>query len=299
MVTKGREGSAEVFEELAQLRAQCSLLAERAKEAQQRLDRQSNDHLASLGALAARLAHDINNPLALTVANLDVALADLDGRPVNRAELRVALLDARAGALQVGAIIEAVALMGRGRPMPTSAGGLDGASAPGPALAVPRLESALGAASPGEGARGAHAPAGGDPARIASPPAVAVKPRRARVLVIDDEPMVTTALRRLLGRDYELDVSNDSVLALSCLEGTNDYAIVLCDMMMPGLTGAELYAAIARSRPELLERFVFMTGGASTDEARAFLDTCHRPVLDKPFDLFVLEQQIAACAAHH
>ena len=61
--------------------------------------------------------------------------------------------------------------------------------------------------------------------------------------------------------------------------------MILCDLMMPGMSGAEVYAEATARRPELAERFVFMTGGAFTERGREFLASVRAQVLDKPFDV--------------
>ena len=59
--------------------------------------------------------------------------------------------------------------------------------------------------------------------------------------------------------------------------------MVVCDLMMPVMTGMELHAVLARERPDLAARMVFITGGAFTPAARAFLNQVPNPRLDKPF----------------
>jgi PAS domain S-box-containing protein len=117
-----------------------------------------------------------------------------------------------------------------------------------------------------------------------SPPADLVPPGgpRARVLIVDDEPAVLSALRRTLGRDHDV-VAAASPEALEILLSDDRFDLVLCDLMMPELSGMALYERVRRSRPELAERFVFMTGGAFTTGAREFLDRVRLRTLHKPF----------------
>src|SRR6185503_3247554 len=51
----------------------------------------------------------------------------------------------------------------------------------------------------------------------------------------------------------------------------DDYDLVRGDLMMPGKSGMEVYHSVVAQRPELAERFVFISGGASTPEAERFL----------------------------
>ncbi|MFN7135779.1 MAG: hybrid sensor histidine kinase/response regulator, partial [Myxococcales bacterium] len=66
---------------------------------------------------------------------------------------------------------------------------------------------------------------------------------------------------------------------------------------MPGLDGPSFHAALGRRRPGMQERIVFVTGGAFTPDTRAFLASAPNPVVEKPFNLGLLEKLIASAAA--
>ena len=70
--------------------------------------------------------------------------------------------------------------------------------------------------------------------------------------------------------------------------------MVLCDLMMPGLSGMELHERLARSAPEVARRMVFLTGGAFTDGAREFLARVPNPRIEKPFEPSALREAVAA-----
>ena len=108
-----------------------------------------------------------------------------------------------------------------------------------------------------------------------------------RVLVVDDEPALGKALKAVLGDDFEVDVVTHGREALALLaEGSpHRYDLILCDLMMPELSGEDVYVACTKARPELARRFVFMTGGAFTPRGRKFLDSVGTPILEKPFDI--------------
>jgi DNA-binding response OmpR family regulator len=107
------------------------------------------------------------------------------------------------------------------------------------------------------------------------------------VLVVDDEVMIGNSLRRILGKDYDVVVCTSGRQALTTLaESTFD--AVLCDMMMPDVTGMDVYEELLRSAPGVAERMVFMTGGTFTARAKAFLDRVSNPRLDKPIDVKTL-----------
>ncbi|MGE6762793.1 ATP-binding protein [Corallococcus interemptor] len=124
---------------------------------------------------------------------------------------------------------------------------------------------------------------------VMQPPAgPAVRPQegalRKRVLVVDDEPQLTSVLRRILGRQHDVVVAHSGREALTLLEQDDAFDRVFCDLMMADLTGMDVHAELSRRRPELLSRFVFMTGGSFTERARAFLQAVPLPRIEKPFE---------------
>ena len=93
-------------------------------------------------------------------------------------------------------------------------------------------------------------------------------PARGRVLVVDDDPLVSAALRRTLVREHEVEVVVSARRALELLTSpAGDFDIILCDLMMPEMTGMELYAHVQTAAPERARRMVFITGGAYTPAA--------------------------------
>jgi len=76
-----------------------------------------------------------------------------------------------------------------------------------------------------------------------------------------------------------------SASALARLLAGEQFDVILCDLMMPQQSGVEIYETLKAQRPELLERIVFMTGGAFTAHARAFVEGLPNKRLDKPFNL--------------
>jgi len=104
----------------------------------------------------------------------------------------------------------------------------------------------------------------------------------ARILVIDDEPDVREVLQWFL-EQHRIAQASDGREALERMR-SEAFDVVLCDLMMPEVTGMDVYRGVQRERPGYEARIVFMTGGAYTEAARAFLDGVRNPVLVKPFD---------------
>ncbi|MBK7857812.1 MAG: PAS domain S-box protein [Archangiaceae bacterium] len=114
----------------------------------------------------------------------------------------------------------------------------------------------------------------------ATPPRPALT--RARVLIVDDEPRIARHLAELLeGHDVVVVTSGaDAVARL----GEERFDVVFCDLMMPKVSGVQVFEQGSRRNPAMASRFIFMTAGAFTPEARAFLDHVPNPRLDKPFE---------------
>jgi len=114
------------------------------------------------------------------------------------------------------------------------------------------------------------------------PPASAA---RERILIVDDELTLLSSLRRALGRDLDVVLASSANEALELLEHDNRFDVILCDIMMPEVTGIELFERVSAAHPGLRDRFIFMTGGAFSASTRQFVDSIDLPRLEKPFDV--------------
>ena len=119
---------------------------------------------------------------------------------------------------------------------------------------------------------------------------------RARVLVVDDEPNVTLALQRSLAADHEVETANSAQAALRRVSEGMRFDLILCDVMMPGMTGMDLYDELGRCAPEQAGRMVFMTGGAFTPRTVSFLRDVPNLKISKPLDLPQLRELVGRSA---
>lgn len=119
-----------------------------------------------------------------------------------------------------------------------------------------------------------------------TPPASGSGPRayRARVLVVDDEPLIGRSLRRSLADEDEVVAVTSAAAALTRLQRGERYDVVLCDLMMPGMDGIEFHRRLSAILPDEASRIVFITGGAVTARVEAFFRRIPNVLLDKPID---------------
>lgn len=115
-------------------------------------------------------------------------------------------------------------------------------------------------------------------------------------LVIDDEPTIRAALRRYFERrGWLVEEAENGGQALALLEADGDrFAVVVSDLRMPGFSGVELHDRLAAERPDLLRRIIFSTGDVASPEAASFVQRTDRPVLQKPFELRMLDEIVAS-----
>jgi CheY-like chemotaxis protein len=109
--------------------------------------------------------------------------------------------------------------------------------------------------------------------------------RRFRLLAIDDEVLLLKAYRRMLVDHHDVELAYSAAEALDMLERDRRFDVILCDLQMPEMSGAELYRIVAQRWPGLEQRFIIITGGAFSSEARRFLEEGAAACVNKPFQL--------------
>jgi len=134
------------------------------------------------------------------------------------------------------------------------------------------------------------------PAAVASreAPAPTPPPRPGRLLVLDDEPIIGAAVRRMCAGQLEVEAATCPRAVLERIRAGERFDHILCDLMMPVMTGMEFEAELARVAPDQARRMTFMTGGAFTEAAAAFVVQRRGHCLDKPFDLDQLRRALHA-----
>jgi PAS domain S-box-containing protein len=108
---------------------------------------------------------------------------------------------------------------------------------------------------------------------------------RARVLVIDDEPFIGRVIRRALRADFDVVAIECAREALERISAGEHFDVILCDLMMPEMTGMELHAELTSFDRSLARRMIFVTGGAFTEPAQEFLNRDGILRAEKPIDV--------------
>jgi two-component system NtrC family sensor kinase len=105
--------------------------------------------------------------------------------------------------------------------------------------------------------------------------------RKPRVLLVDDQPAVARGLARALGHDVDAVIVASGAEALDVLKSGARFDLVLSDVMMPGMSGSELFELTRALDPSMVRRFVFLTGGTGIEEEERIAATGARR-LTKP-----------------
>ena len=104
-------------------------------------------------------------------------------------------------------------------------------------------------------------------------------------------------MERALRTSCDVVVETHAARGLARLEAGESFDVVLCDLMMPEMTGMDLFHRVVARAPAYASRIVFMTGGAFTRSAVEFLQGLPNPCLEKPFELQALRSTVTAVAA--
>lgn len=118
------------------------------------------------------------------------------------------------------------------------------------------------------------------------------------VLLIDDNHEVREGLARVLRRSgFEVATAENGLDALEKLEGTPQYRVVICDLMMPVMDGIRLYEQLEARLPEVARRVMFVSAWFDDPDVQAFLGRTGRPVLRKPFEIHDFIRTVKEIAA--
>ncbi len=129
--------------------------------------------------------------------------------------------------------------------------------------------------------------------RIAEVDPLTVPQDRGRILVVEDEAAIRRTLERMLSHDHEIVAVSSGQEGQALVAKDSAFDVILCDLMMTGVSGIEFHAWLAGHQPRLADRLVFITGGAFTPKAREYLASVGNFTIQKPFDVGLLRQRLA------
>jgi len=269
-----------------------------AQELQEKLQAQLifADRLASVGTLAAGVAHELNNPLAYVTANIALIIEELASPRAKilsgqLSELEEMARQALTGAERIRKIVLGLKTFSRTEEERRTAIDLPIGIGTGLGLSIcHNIVFGMGgeiALASVEG-RGTTVRVVLPAARSLPVGAVICLPGSqpptagAAVLVVDDEPAIGTVLRRIL-RDHEVTVVTRAKHALELISQGKHFDVIVSDLMMPDMSGMGFYDELRKSFPEVVARVVFISGDAFTPTAKAFFDRVPNEVIAKPF----------------
>jgi len=116
--------------------------------------------------------------------------------------------------------------------------------------------------------------------------------RRGKLLIVDDEALFSGSLRRLFSNEYDVTVMNSGREALDRMRAGERFDVIVCDLMMPEISGVELHGELLRIAPEQTDRMIFLTGGAFSRSSQQFLDGVTNRWFEKPCNLHELRDAV-------
>ncbi len=118
---------------------------------------------------------------------------------------------------------------------------------------------------------------------LATPAIRSARPeRRYSLLLVDDEPLVAHTMKRLLRRDYDVTIAECGEEAIEHVTRGGWFDAIVSDVMMPNMTGIDLFEALQRIAPDQARRLIFLSGGAFTEQTVDRLAGLGVPQLEKP-----------------
>jgi PAS domain S-box-containing protein len=115
---------------------------------------------------------------------------------------------------------------------------------------------------------------------------------KARILVVDDEPVIRQFISQVLGEQgHTVETVDNAASALKMVKSKR-YRLILLDIKMPGMGGVELYKKFQKIAPSLTKRIVFITGDVMGKRTMSFLDKTKTHYIMKPFDARQLKAEI-------
>ena len=109
-----------------------------------------------------------------------------------------------------------------------------------------------------------------------------------KILFVDDEERLLSAIKRNLRRSFEVEVANSGQEGLNCIKQKGPFAVVVSDMQMPEMNGAEFLGRVRSASPDSIR--IMLTGDAGQDTAVSAINKADVfKFVNKPCDLKTLQ----------
>ena len=116
------------------------------------------------------------------------------------------------------------------------------------------------------------------------------------VLLVDDDMTVLSAFRRVLQReDISIEFALSGAQALRRMLSDKPPDVVVCDLLLPDISGVEVYRQAIAAQSSYRQRFVVATGAKGAPAVAAFLTSFTGPVLHKPVEPTQLTLTVRGC----
>jgi CheY-like chemotaxis protein len=116
------------------------------------------------------------------------------------------------------------------------------------------------------------------------------------VLLVDDDMSVLSGYRRhLQNEDLSVEFALSGAQALRRMLSDTPPDVVVCDMLLPDVSGMDVYRRATEAEPSYRQRFVVATGASMMPKVAEFLSTFSGPTLNKPVPPAQLTAAVRSC----
>jgi DNA-binding response OmpR family regulator len=119
--------------------------------------------------------------------------------------------------------------------------------------------------------------------------------RRWRVLIVEDDPLVAHLIERILASTFDTVLVGDGEAAVRVVDGNEPLDAVVLDLMLPRLSGRQVWERIRTIRPALARATVVVTGSGAAHPDLCALAAAGVPYLLKPFEWTDLVERLHQC----
>jgi len=118
---------------------------------------------------------------------------------------------------------------------------------------------------------------------------------RKRILVVEDEAQIRQLFEEVIqSAGHDVETAPNGRVALELIDRYK-FDLIISDVKMPEISGAEFYAALRRKGAALERRLIFVTGDLMNAETLKFVESTGCPWLGKPFDITAILRTISDC----